>query len=116
LIEGSDITVDESEITGESVEVRKAVPITYNRNEGKDPFLVCPSKVMSGMGLMVVAAVGVNTYYGNLKMKIQQELEISPLQVKINELSDEIGDVGVYAAFFTFSAIIIHYLYHCFLE
>jgi hypothetical protein len=28
---------------------------------------------MSGTGLMVVAAVGRNSYYGKLKMKIQQD-------------------------------------------
>ena len=46
----------------------------------------------------------------------EQVLGKSPEDIITDERSDEIGDVGVYAAFFTFSAIIIHYLYHCFLE
>ena len=65
--------MDESSLTGETNEIKKKVPVTYERNEGHSPFLISSSKLMSGTGLMVVAAVGKNSYYGKLKMKIQQD-------------------------------------------
>jgi magnesium-transporting ATPase (P-type) len=43
---------------------------------------------MSGTGLMVVAAVGRNSYYGKLKMKIQQDDEDTPLQQKLSILAE----------------------------
>jgi magnesium-transporting ATPase (P-type) len=49
------------------------VPVTYDRKEGASPFLISGSKLMSGTGLMLVVAVGKNSNYGKLKMKIQQD-------------------------------------------
>ncbi len=40
------------------MEVIKRVPMTYSRHEGADPFILSSSKVTSGMGIMLVAAVG----------------------------------------------------------
>ena len=71
LIVGNDIQVDESSMTGSAYEIKKRVPVTYDKQERADPFLISESKIMSGSGIMVVAAVGKNSYYGKLKMKIQ---------------------------------------------
>jgi magnesium-transporting ATPase (P-type) len=35
---------------------------------------------MEGTGMMIVAAVGKNSYYGKLKMKIQGTDDTTPLQ------------------------------------
>ncbi len=35
---------------------------------------------MEGTGMMIVAAVGRNSYYGKLKMKIQSADDTTPLQ------------------------------------
>jgi magnesium-transporting ATPase (P-type) len=43
---------------------------------------------MSGTGLMIVAAVGKNSYYVKLKMKIQQDDDDTPLQQKLTILAD----------------------------
>ncbi len=37
---------------------------------------------------MIVAAVGKNSYYGKLKMKIQQDDDDTPLQQKLTILAD----------------------------
>ena len=58
-------------MTGSAYEIKKRVPVTYDKQERADPFLISESKIMSGSGIMVVAAVGKNSYYGKLKMKIQ---------------------------------------------
>ena len=113
LIEGHNVSVDESSITGEIHEIKKRVPVTYAANEGLSPFMISSSKVMEGTGLMVVAAVGKNSYYGKLKMKIQDADDTTPLQEKLTVLADQVGVVGMYSAAATFTAMFVHYVYDC---
>ena len=80
LINGNNISVDESSITGETHDIKKRVPITYEADEGLSPFLISSSKVMEGTGLIVVCAVGVNSYFGKLKAQIQDANDTTPLQ------------------------------------
>ncbi|XP_056585414.1 plasma membrane calcium-transporting ATPase 3a isoform X4 [Triplophysa dalaica] len=56
LIQGNDLQIDESSLTGESDHVRKSVD--------KDPMLLSGTHVMEGSGKMVVTAVGVNSQTG----------------------------------------------------
>ena len=71
---------------------------------------------MSGMGFMIVCAVGPNSYTGRLMSKIIQGHSLSPLKQKLTELSNEIGGKGYILGIITFSSIITHFLYQCFLE
>lgn len=71
---------------------------------------------MEGTGTMIVAAVGKNSYYGKLKMKIQQDEDETPLQQKLTILADQVGKVGMVSAGATFMAMFIHYLYDCSME
>uniref|UniRef100_A0A8C6XEQ0 Calcium-transporting ATPase n=1 Tax=Naja naja TaxID=35670 RepID=A0A8C6XEQ0_NAJNA len=56
LIQGNDLKIDESSLTGESDHVRKSVD--------KDPMLLSGTHVMEGSGRMVISAVGVNSQTG----------------------------------------------------
>uniref|UniRef100_A0A8B9LGP4 Calcium-transporting ATPase n=1 Tax=Astyanax mexicanus TaxID=7994 RepID=A0A8B9LGP4_ASTMX len=56
LIQGNDLKIDESSLTGESDHVRKAVD--------RDPMLLSGTHVMEGSGKMVVTAVGINSQTG----------------------------------------------------
>lgn len=69
---------------------------------------------MSGMGIMLVLAVGKNSYYGNLTTKMDEDHVDSPLKIKLTDLSSEINDSGFIVGAITFSSLIIHYLYGCF--
>jgi magnesium-transporting ATPase (P-type) len=71
---------------------------------------------MSGTGLFVVAAVGKNSYYGKLKLKIQAADDETPLQQKLTILADQVGKVGMFSASATFAAMFLHYIYDCFME
>ena len=71
---------------------------------------------MSGTGLLVVAAVGKSSYYGKLKLKIQQADDETPLQQKLTILADQVGKVGMFSASATFAAMFLHYIYDCFME
>ncbi|KAJ3596271.1 hypothetical protein NHX12_002680 [Muraenolepis orangiensis] len=56
LIQGNDLKVDESSLTGESDHVKKTLD--------KDPMLLAGTHVMEGSGRMLVTAVGVNSQTG----------------------------------------------------
>uniref|UniRef100_A0A7N8X822 P-type Ca(2+) transporter n=1 Tax=Mastacembelus armatus TaxID=205130 RepID=A0A7N8X822_9TELE len=56
LIQGNDLKIDESSLTGESDHVKKTVD--------KDPMMLSGTHVMEGSGKMVVTAVGVNSQTG----------------------------------------------------
>ncbi|XP_077373858.1 plasma membrane calcium-transporting ATPase 1-like [Festucalex cinctus] len=56
LIQGNDMKIDESSLTGESDHVKKSAD--------KDPMLLSGTHVMEGSGKMVVTAVGVNSQTG----------------------------------------------------
>ncbi|KAM9185745.1 plasma membrane calcium-transporting ATPase 2 isoform 8-T8 [Dugong dugon] len=56
FIQGNDLKIDESSLTGESDQVRKSVD--------KDPMLLSGTHVMEGSGRMLVTAVGVNSQTG----------------------------------------------------
>ncbi|XP_019214848.1 plasma membrane calcium-transporting ATPase 2 isoform X5 [Oreochromis niloticus] len=56
LIQGNDLKIDESSLTGESDHVKKSAD--------KDPMLLSGTHVMEGSGRMVVTAVGVNSQTG----------------------------------------------------
>ncbi|XP_062921290.1 plasma membrane calcium-transporting ATPase 3-like isoform X4 [Mobula hypostoma] len=96
LIQGNDLKIDESSLTGESDHVKKSLE--------KDPMLLSGTHVMEGSGRIVVTAVGLNSQTGiiftllgagmdeeekkNKKAKAQDgvALEIQPLK------SEEGGD------------------------
>uniref|UniRef100_A0A7N6F6A6 Calcium-transporting ATPase n=1 Tax=Anabas testudineus TaxID=64144 RepID=A0A7N6F6A6_ANATE len=56
LIQGNDLKIDESSLTGESDQVRKSME--------KDPMLLSGTHVMEGSGRMMVSAVGLNSQTG----------------------------------------------------
>uniref|UniRef100_A0A8C3NRV8 P-type Ca(2+) transporter n=1 Tax=Cyanoderma ruficeps TaxID=181631 RepID=A0A8C3NRV8_9PASS len=56
LIQGNDLKIDESSLTGESDQVKKSMD--------KDPMLLSGTHVMEGSGRMVVTAVGINSQTG----------------------------------------------------
>ncbi|KAF4091141.1 hypothetical protein AMELA_G00033640 [Ameiurus melas] len=56
LIQGNDLKIDESSLTGESDHVRKTLE--------KDPMLLSGTHVMEGSGRMLVTAVGLNSQTG----------------------------------------------------
>ncbi|XP_053572897.1 plasma membrane calcium-transporting ATPase 1 isoform X6 [Bombina bombina] len=56
LIQGNDLKIDESSLTGESDHVKKTL--------AKDPLLLSGTHVMEGSGKMIVTAIGVNSQTG----------------------------------------------------
>ncbi|KAF8116805.1 hypothetical protein N665_0014s0067 [Sinapis alba] len=79
LFVANSLKIDEQEITGSHLIVQKDIL--------KDPFLLSGSKVIEGIGTMLVTSVGVNTEWGK-KIETQPETdEEKPFQLYVKRLA-----------------------------
>lgn len=101
ILEGK-ITVDQSVINGENVEVEKFCNINYKTDSHIDFWnpnkLYKGTIVSSGQCIMKVAKVGSNTVYGSLSEDSTTEKRESPLTVKLKDLAKGISKFGYIGA------------------
>ncbi|KAJ3131283.1 hypothetical protein HK100_006555 [Physocladia obscura] len=103
VIQGFNLSVDESSLTGES--------IALSKDAFEDPFLFSGTKLIAGVGKMVVVATGRNSMNGRVLAAITEaEPEETPLQVKLGGLADLIAKFGTYAAVGMFLILLILYV------
>lgn len=62
---------------------------------------------------MLVLTVGVNTVENQLKAKLQQDDDTTPMQEKLEILADQIGKMGMWAAGLTLIALTLHLIWDC---
>nr|XP_045625379.1 plasma membrane calcium-transporting ATPase 2-like isoform X2 [Procambarus clarkii] len=120
LIQGSDLKVDESSLTGESDHVKKS--------ETTDPLLYSGTTVMEGSGRMVVTGIGVNSQAGIImtllgatdkgkegkeagksKGQPEEKSEKSVLQLKLSKLALQIGYAGSAIALLTIVILVVKF-------
>ena len=102
LIQGSDLKVDESSLTGESDQVKK----------GENAMFFSGTHVMEGSGRMLVTAVGSKCAAGLILSMLISDAELeskSVLQQKLAKLADLIGYVGMGAAVCTIVVLSIKF-------
>lgn len=99
LIETSDLRIDESIITGESIPVHK----THEVSDKGDNIAYMDSNVVSGRGKGVVIAVGMETSIGKIAGMIQEEEGKTPLQEKISRLGKSLGLIAVIVCLIVFT-------------
>jgi magnesium-transporting ATPase (P-type) len=104
LIDGTDISCDESAMTGEPDNVDKEAVTDETIQSGPNPFMLAKTLIISGQGIAMVGAVGTNTQTGQAEEKLTIEDEATPLQMKLETIANEIGKIGCYVAILTFIA------------
>lgn len=131
LVEGN-CEADESTVTGETDAI-KVAPLEqvwkrYSRairgngngddngsgslpGDAADCMLISGSKLVSGLGKAVVTAVGVNSAHGKTMMSLKTEVESTPLQERLSELSDSISVFGCASAIVLFIVLFIQFLF-----
>lgn len=115
LVDGK-CEVDESSVTGESDALKMVSLATawkgYKNDVEEVPscLLVSGSKLLSGLGKAIVTAVGENSRYGKTMMSLSGEPENTPLQERLNDLSDSISIYGCSAAILLFVVLFIRFL------
>ena len=101
MINGNDVQVDESGMTGESHEIKK--------NADKDCFMIGSCLITQGSGRMVATSVGEHSIYGDILMTLQEVDTLTPLQEKLNIMAKLIGYIGMAVAGLTFMTLIIKF-------
>ena len=115
LIEGNNIKIDESSLTGESTAVKKnsyekcLEEIKAGNKKPSSNILLCGTDVIEGNGLGIVVAIGEYSQKGIIRGTIDnaQEDNKTPLEIKLNSIADLIGYFGLGSAIVTFIALII---------
>jgi len=105
LIEGYDIKIDESCMTGESDFIKKTT---------EKPFLLSGTKVMEGSGKYLSVAVGKNSQAGIIKSLISSgdsEEHKSVLQTKLEILAKQIGYAGTVIAAICVVVLYVRFFY-----
>ena len=117
LVDGDGVRCDESSATGESDIIKKTPAemvyraIEEHRDVRKlDPFILSGAKVNEGIGTFVVTAVGVNSTHGKTLIALREDMEATPLQIKLNKLAEQIAKLGGAAALLLFVVLFIKFL------
>ncbi|KAF3917116.1 hypothetical protein ABW20_dc0106007 [Dactylellina cionopaga] len=117
FIAGHNVKCDESSATGEIDQIKKTgadecmVQMMAGGNIRKlDPFILSGAKVLEGIGTYVVTSVGVNSSHGKIMMALREDVEATPLQVKLNGLAEGIAKIGGAAALLLFVVLLIRFL------
>ncbi|CAO3610583.1 unnamed protein product [Cunninghamella blakesleeana] len=110
-LEGHNVACDESSATGESDTMKKKPFPTDDQDvEDIDSFLLSGSKVLEGVGRCVVIAVGEHSFFGKTMMSMRgQEVEGTPLQMKLDTLAEQIAKLGFAAALLMLITLILKY-------
>ena len=101
LIDGYDVEVDESSMTGE--------PHAISKTLNEDPFMLSSTQVLKGFGHFIVIAVGVDSLEGKTLSALDTDDQETPLQQKLGKLADFIAKMAFWLAIFLFGALIIVY-------
>ena len=112
LISGN-LVVDQSSMTGESVEVQKSPKKGESLSPKSKSSLLRGCTVISGDGEFEVAVVGDKTFIGEISREIQLDTRESPLKIRLSKLAKQISVLGYAAAFlvgavYLFNAIVLY--------
>jgi len=88
-------------MTGESQLIKK----TFE----EDPFFISGTSIADGYGSVLVIAVGAHSFNGKTLLQLQVESEDTPLQIKLEELAENIGKAGLAAAILMFIVLVLKY-------
>ena len=118
LIEGNEIKIDESSLTGESKPVTKE---TYencilNTNESKkniSPIILSGTDCIGGNGKAMVIAVGERSTKGKIRRMVDnsKDEKITPLQEKLEVLAKRISTFAIFAGATTFLCLTIRLIF-----
>eukprot|EP01117_Protostelium_nocturnum_P020226 TRINITY_DN8_c1_g1_i1.p1 TRINITY_DN8_c1_g1~~TRINITY_DN8_c1_g1_i1.p1 ORF type:complete len:1040 (-),score=452.43 TRINITY_DN8_c1_g1_i1:165-3284(-) len=100
-IKGQDPQVDESSMTGE--------PEAVHKTADEDPYLLSGCMMMDGTVRGLAIAVGENSQWGKIRKNLETEEVQTPLQIKLEDLAETIGKVGLGAALATLVILIIRF-------
>ncbi|KAI9437975.1 Ca-transporting ATPase [Lactarius indigo] len=88
---------------------RKSDPFDLDSLGHTDCFIVSGSKVLEGVGSFLVISVGTRSFNGRIMMATRRDSENTPLQLKLNDLSEMIAKIGNIAGGLLFAVLLVRY-------
>ena len=129
IIRSSGVQANESAMTGESDElkkdsldnckarqVEKDQEYQYLKSDKKSPhdlpspLLLSGTQIATGEGLFVVIVVGKYSCVGKIMGKLEQAVETTPLQKKLEKIATDIGKLGMYCALLTIHILLLRFV------
>jgi len=131
VISGSQISADESAMTGESDELRKAPQAEcmerleeslkqqratqkvhgVRKHELPSPILQSGTSIAQGEGTFLCLMVGESSCLGQILAQMEKRDEKTPLQEKLEEMAEDIGKLGTIFAILTFHVLMIRFIF-----
>jgi len=124
LIEGQDIEIDESAVTGESKRLKK-MPLKetiqflqkleqknyadVNPHNIPSPVLLSGTKVFKGTGKYMALVVGKASWVGKIQATLTEKDSTTPLQNKLAGLAKDISKLGLISGLLIIAAMVIGY-------
>jgi len=95
IIQSSDMNVDESSLTGESLPVEKISDAIEPGEKSTRNTVFMETSVTSGRGKGVVVGIGMDTAIGKIAEMLQEKDEKTPLHQKISKLGKNLGILAI---------------------
>jgi calcium-translocating P-type ATPase len=100
IFDANVVSSNESTLTGESMDLKKS--------RDKDCFLYSSCLITEGEETRgIITGIGTFSQWGKIKANLVTEVQDTPLQEKLNDMTTLIGYIGMGAAAFTFLALLI---------
>lgn len=131
VIEASGVQTTEAAMTGESDEMKKdslevcqerrseieeedkvlpkGVEPNHNHHDLPSILMLSGTQVVVGEGTFLVIVVGKNSCVGKIFESLQQEVEATPLQMKLEQIATDIGKLGVISATITVLVLFLRF-------
>lgn len=128
IVKASGVQANESAMTGESDELKKdTIENCLIRKEEKDaensmqknpkvgphdvptPVLLSGTQISTGEGYFLVVMVGKHSCVGKIMAKLEQRIETTPLQEKLEAIGSDIGKIGMFCALLTIHVLFLRF-------
>ena len=135
VIRASGIQANEAAMTGESDElkkdtmenckarqVEKDAEYEYLKSDNKNhhdlpsPVLLSGTQIATGEGWFVCIVVGKYSCVGKIMGKLEQKIETTPLQMKLEKIATDIGKLGMYVALLTIHVLFLRFFIERFIN
>ena len=126
VISSTNLKLDEASLTGESNLMRKESIencLKMKNESGKypSPMVFSGTTVKEGEGWMLVLATGPNSAAGKIREHVMQNKEDeesnkTPLELKLEDIAEDIGKFGLWSAIITLVALLIKLFYSKYIQ
>ena len=126
VISSTNLKLDEASLTGESNLMRKesienCLKMKNENGKYPSPMVFSGTTVKEGEGWMLVLATGPNSAAGKIREHVMQNKEDeesnkTPLEIKLEDIAEDIGKFGLWSAIITLVALLIKLFYSKYIQ